>query len=182
MLPASTRTSWLFSEKFQLHACVRGLQMSDNCHRRQVIGIQLFSAQNYAHGAGETTDDRRFRYIANLLNVVLHLIGDGAQLIAVVMLTPERHGRMGTSSMDRALMSAEKRPAHSIEIRVKLACNLDQCIFLGRADQKADNDQALPRRRRRVHIFDPRDLMNQILDRSVTRSSTSAGEAPGMAV
>jgi hypothetical protein len=40
----------------------------------------------------------------------LHLGGDGAKLIAVVVLAPQVSARMGTSSMERALMSGCETP------------------------------------------------------------------------
>ena len=89
-----------------------------------------------------------------------------AQLKAVVMLAPHRQSEdrdiIDGTSLDQRLRHSRR---HAIEIRVKLAVDLDQGIFLRRADQEAYDHQALPWRRRRVHILDPGDLMHQILDR-----------------
>jgi hypothetical protein len=90
-------------------------------------------------------------------NVVLHLSRDGAKLIAVVVLAPQRQGQdrdiVDGAGLDERLRDSRR---HAIEVRVELAVDLDQRIFLRRADQKAHNHQALPRSRRRVHILDAR--------------------------
>ena len=102
----------------------------------------------------------------DLRDVVLHLRGDRAQLIAVIMLAPQRHRQNGNivdgARLDQRLRNSRR---HTIEVRVELAIDLDQRVFLGRADKKTYNHQALPRRRSRVHIFNARNLMHQVLDR-----------------
>ena len=95
----------------------------------------------------------------DLRDVVLHLIRDGAKLIAVVMLAPQRHGQnrhiVDRASLDERLRNSRR---HAVEVRVELAIDLDQCVFLRRADKKAHDHQALPRRRCRVHVFNARDF------------------------
>ncbi len=98
-------------------------------------------------------------------NVVLHLGGDGAKLIAVVVLAPQRQRQdrhiVNGAGLDERLRDSRR---HAVEVRVELAVDLDQRVFLRRADQKAHDDQALPGSRSRVHILDARDLVHQVLD------------------
>ena len=106
-----------------------------------------------------------FRDVGNLLDVVLNLIGDGAQLVAVVVLAPQRHGQdrhiVDGARLDDRLRNSRR---HAIEVRVELAVDLDQRVFLRSADQEADDHQALSRRGGGIDIFHARDLVNKVLD------------------
>ena len=118
--------------------------MSDDGHGRDAVGIELRGAELHAHGSRKSADNCCLRYVRDLLEVVLHLRRDGSKLIAVVVLAPQRESK-NRNVVDRTRLNERLRDSrwHPIEVRVELAIDLDKRIFLGRADQKADDHQAL---------------------------------------
>ncbi len=155
----------ILGEAAGLQAGVCGLQTACNGERRLSICIQLGGIEHHPHGAWKPTDDGTLRDVGNLLQIVLNLVGDGAQLVAVVVLAPQgqrenRHIVDGTRLDDR-LRHARR---NLIEVRIELAVDLDECVFLGRADQETHNHQAHSRARSGVDVFDPGDLVHEPLD------------------
>ena len=62
------------------------------------------------------------------------------------------------------MMGCETPGGMLVEVRIELAVDLDQRIFLRCADEKAHNHQALAGARGRIDIFDAGDLVHQHFD------------------
>src|SRR6266581_2282185 len=133
--------------------------MPGNGHGRNAVGIELTGAEHHTHRSRKAANNSRFRYIGNLLEVLLHFGCDRAKLVAVVMLAPQCQSKdrdvIDGAGLDERLRDSR---GHAIEGRVELAIDLDECIFLWRPDQKTNDYQALPGARCGVDIFNTGDL------------------------
>ena len=145
----------VFGKTARLHSGIGGLEVRHNGQRRQAVGVQLIGAEHDAHRARQPADDLRLRHIGDLLDIVLHLAGDGAKLVAVVVRAPQGQREDG-NIVDRARLDDGLRNSgrHAVEVRIELAVDLDERIFLRRADQEAHDHQALAGAGGRVHVLD----------------------------
>jgi len=118
----------------------------------------------------------------HLLDVVFASRRNGAKLIAVVVLAHNVQRQESGIVDGAALRSLRDSRQHMVEVRVELAVDLDQRVFLRRANQKAHDHQALAGLEVEYTYSTPEIWCTSVSMGSVTRSSTSAGDAPGIAV
>ena len=139
--------------------------MPHDGQRRQAVGVQLGGAEHDAQVARKTADHRSLRDAGNLLNIVLHFVRDGAQLIAAIVRSPQGQSQDGNivdgARLDDGLRNSGR---HLAEVGIELAVHLDERVFLRRAHQKAHDHQALAGAGDRVHVLDARNLMDQPFD------------------
>ncbi len=145
---------------------VRQLERPRDRARAQVIGGQALRIQRDAQLALRPADDRRFRNVVHLLHRDVRFLDDLPQLIAAVPVAPERQ-RQNRHVVDRAHLDQRPRSArrHAVEIRIQLVVGAHHRVVLRYAHVVPHRHQRLARHARRIDVFDPGNLLQQLLHR-----------------
>ena len=106
------------------------LQLRRDRARRHPISREPLGVEHHAHLPWQSADDLRLGNVVNLLELVLQFTRDLPQLVAVVVLAPQRQRHDGHvingAHLDERLRNA---CGNAVEIRVQLVVGLDDRVF-----------------------------------------------------
>ena len=140
------------------------LQLRRDRGRRHPISRQPLGVKHHAHLPRQAADDLRLGDIVNPLELVFQFTRDLPQLVAVIVLAPQRHRHDG-HIVDGADFDQRLRDAggNAVEIGVQLVVGLDDRVFFLGPHVEAHHQHAQLGAGDGVHVLHARDLAQQAL-------------------